>query len=391
MKKIIAENDLIVLKIEDYTNLVQKLVLKLSHFKQIKSIYQMGGLSQPGISDIDLIIVTKSDSLYNNSVNVSRNAICDNDIEKYMLMHAPFVIPDKVFHQIDTIFYCSDLKLLYGEEQYVQNYDEAFSEISSIYKMISVIIHTYPRFEVYGRDISLRSFLTFGYSLKHSYRLLQLYEKDFIDHLIEHFIEEITLLRKSIKEIQGNPFVDISELIELGKEACIKMLRQLEIIVKDRFDFTTTEFQKAFYIKNVNNVFEFTKDKKQYYAMTSNKYFVTITLPIIFAPFLLFPLDDTTKLTKFHKRHIIGRINIGIDHDLYEYLLMIKKNYDIYRRLLFRSNVLNGMPFELNTSMFWVNRNKKNLQYDLKAFVYKMYKYYKIRKRLAAKLDVKLT
>jgi len=375
--KIIAKNDVLKVKEEDYIKLRDKLVDKLSLVPQIKSIYQMGGWTQPGISDLDIIVVTKSGDVDYKIVDISRNELCENDIERYILMHSPFVIPDKVFPEIDSIFYCSDLKLLHGTNIPIKKYNVINKNISEIYKLVSVLIHTIPRFYFLANDISLRSFLTFSYSLKHSYKILQVFDNDFKDKIIENYIKSISDLRRNVIEGDYSSSVDITSMVKQGRLVCKILFSNLEVIIKNNYNIDNNPSSNIFYIKNLQIAIKFTSSNN--YKITNNGKFNIFELPELFAAFILFPIDDYSEITKFQNKNTIGSFDIDLSNELTDNLFRRKGLFDIYRNLLLESKVINGMPFELNTSLFWnkYSLNIFSLQ-SIKGYLYRKKLYYSI-------------
>ena len=47
--------------LEEYNNLIEKVIVELSKEISIKSIYQIGSIKNPGISDLDLVCVFRDD------------------------------------------------------------------------------------------------------------------------------------------------------------------------------------------------------------------------------------------------------------------------------------------------------------------------------------------
>lgn len=74
-----------------------------------------------------------------------------------------------------------------------------------------------------------------------------------------------------------------------------------------------------------------------------------------------------------------GDLNIEIKKELTSHLFDIKSNYDDYQQLILKSNVRNGMPFELNTTLFWNVLATNSIKEIIKIYIYKAYICYKIR------------
>jgi len=73
-----------------------------------------------------------------------------------------------------------------------------------------------------------------------------------------------------------------------------------------------------------------------------------------------------------------GVLNIEIEKELTSHLFEIKSNYDDYQQLILKSNVCNGMPFELNTTLFWDVIATNSIKEIIKRYIYKTYIFFKI-------------
>jgi hypothetical protein len=94
-----------------YLELIDKIISDNKHYDEILTIYQIGSISTPGISDIDLVFVFKDncDFKTNIKINLFKN-------EKYLLYHNPFGIPEKYVKEISEINMFSNFRLLYKKE-----------------------------------------------------------------------------------------------------------------------------------------------------------------------------------------------------------------------------------------------------------------------------------
>ncbi|WP_111682128.1 hypothetical protein [Winogradskyella tangerina] len=94
-----------------YEVLKTKLVAELKDKAAVKSVYQMGSVRDPGISDLDIICVFKTDS--NLDIDL-RSSLSDN--ERSILTHDLFGIEEASFTKALNYGLVSNLKLLYGED-----------------------------------------------------------------------------------------------------------------------------------------------------------------------------------------------------------------------------------------------------------------------------------
>jgi hypothetical protein len=98
------------LKIEGYEKAIKAYILNVKRFKEIISIYQIGGISSPGISDIDLVIVTK-EKFDKKFLKISKETI--NKYKEYFV-HRPIMVNQETWKEINTIIPIFNVKHLYG-------------------------------------------------------------------------------------------------------------------------------------------------------------------------------------------------------------------------------------------------------------------------------------
>ena len=350
------------IELEKYIKFTEYLADYLFEYPQVVSIYQMGGWTQPGISDIDLIIVVKElEKPDYKELNVLNRVLARNSDEEYMLMHAPFVISEKAFEHLDLFFYCSDLKKLAGKEIKINKNPVELQEIAELYKLVSVLVHTYPRFYFLNKKKwSLRSFLTFGYSLKHTYRIIRQFDNSFQNNKIEEYIDKMTDLRKQVIETNSINEKVIFPLIELGKKVSKIMLKKVDSIIVERITFepSKTDFM---YIKSFEIILSFVNGSNSF-ELSKKKGVNILELPHSFAIFILMP-PGNGELSRFQAKRIVGVNSINLNEEKKELLELIKKPFAEYNSLFKNCKVFNGMSFELNTPIIWNTRkyNPSNL------------------------------
>jgi len=93
-----------------YEDVIDAMVEKISKYKGLVSIYQIGSVSTPGISDIDMIAVFKDDTncKHNPRRNLSR-------VEKYLFCHGLYGIMISDYHNMRKHSILHNYKHLWGE------------------------------------------------------------------------------------------------------------------------------------------------------------------------------------------------------------------------------------------------------------------------------------
>ncbi len=107
MKKILYPKQI---NINKYSNCINKIVEKFSREPHVVSIYQIGSVTTPGISDIDLLIVFKD-----NSSNKEDPRSDLNYDEKYLVVHRLFGTTVSDFLMTPLYSTIKTTKILYGD------------------------------------------------------------------------------------------------------------------------------------------------------------------------------------------------------------------------------------------------------------------------------------
>ena len=98
----------------DYQEALVESIRIISSFQDVRAIYQVGSISHPGISDIDLVIVV-NDSVIGDP-NFSKNLESAWRQFNYFFMHKYLVFPNSLFREILYIFPTLDFRILAGEK-----------------------------------------------------------------------------------------------------------------------------------------------------------------------------------------------------------------------------------------------------------------------------------
>ncbi|MCB9211463.1 MAG: hypothetical protein H6609_19025 [Ignavibacteriales bacterium] len=170
-----------------YANAIRKVTKSLVNCNGIITLYSFGNITDPGISDIDIIAVFED------------NARCDIDPladlnyeERYLFSHSVFSITSSSFNEL--LKFCPPIKfdLIYGESidnQYnVVCKEEIKSQTALEYLFINYIARNIENKYQY---VKVRNFLLSAKAIKYDLELLNIKNE-----LINEVIEEIIGLRK---------------------------------------------------------------------------------------------------------------------------------------------------------------------------------------------------
>lgn len=284
------------ISLQKYEQSKQEFIRYFQSHRAISSIYEIGGINNPGISDIDLILVFKEDG---NLTNDDYNFL--NKLDNYIFVHPPFVIHKDLFPYLDYLFYASNIRKLVGEDHtflkptsnkelkqllWIISTEAALSRLRDIVYQIT-----------WRNNISIRKMLLKLNSIRHNVNLyLNLIKKadeKGISRYWEGFIEQITALRKSwflyhkdeqIKKTRYNLYAGINVLLEI--------INHLALLSSRIFNFSLENQIGSLYIfPNSLQIFKFESGLKT-------------SIKIIPNPFSLL-----SKISKIYKRKIARHVN----------------------------------------------------------------------------------
>jgi hypothetical protein len=173
-----------------YDQAILKATELLSSLPEITSVYQIGGVSAPGISDIDLVVVFKNGTSSGYSLHEHLSAS-----ERYLFVHRAYGISEEQFLRPLSSQYFHNFKLLSGRdllkktEAILQDQDLirkqiAYEFLLKMWMVMSVQEHY--------RLIKVRAFLLEAHALKYDLEFLDIHSGDLYD-----VVQEIIHLRKS--------------------------------------------------------------------------------------------------------------------------------------------------------------------------------------------------
>lgn len=265
------------ISLQKYEQRKQEFIRYFQSHSAVSSIYQIGGINNPGISDIDLILVTKEDG---NFTNDDYNFL--NTLDNYIFVHRPFVIPEYLFLYLNYLFYADSLCKLRGKD-YIFSKLESKKEYkqllwilcaeAAIGRLSDVIYQLTWRF-----NISMRKMLLKLNSIKHNINLYKRFIEKIGDKLInnnwQEFINQITELRKfwffynkdeQIKKIRSKLYT--------GTEVLLEIIDQLALLSGEIFK-TSLENQKRnyFIFPNSLQILKFESEVKSSFKIISNPF-----------------------------------------------------------------------------------------------------------------------
>lgn len=158
--------------IEDYEKVTRNYIERLPA-ESIRGVLQIGGVSHPGISDIDLIVVLKQGSKVNVRQLSSKNI---GEDDRYLLMHDPWFVDEKVLKNFSLLIPFFACKSVSGNAEIPKNvlYPDLEKEIALI-SLSDSLLTKIPRELIFHllvtKTLNARFILVLANSVRHSTRL----------------------------------------------------------------------------------------------------------------------------------------------------------------------------------------------------------------------------
>lgn len=173
---------------DTYRTYIEKYIRIAKKVKGVIAIYQMGSVSTPGISDIDLIVIVEQKfNPYEYQKLSVKNVFKEDSIANYLFIHDVIVIDSESFKDMEYINYSSNLKLLYGEELSVNKVSEEEKKILGFAISIDFLIMRLHQFEYLNKNniFLLRGNMVRASSLRHTATIAKNLGLDFDTSILE--------------------------------------------------------------------------------------------------------------------------------------------------------------------------------------------------------------
>lgn len=207
--KLSVINDLNKISENDYKIVIDDYIDAISSNPTVSAVYKMGNISDPGVSDIDLIVVVKD---YMDPVNIHKLSIMNSgrsELSDKIFLHDIFLCNTSTIQEIRYTSLCDNLELLFGEEHEIKDVTEKELgplSLQIIFDFISSRLMQFKQYLALG-SISIRGTLVRVSSIKHSYNLLK--NLGVHDKETETFIAQVTEMRRDSGTINNNDIIDL--------------------------------------------------------------------------------------------------------------------------------------------------------------------------------------
>ena len=211
---------------EKYDEVLGSYLDRIKRMPNVVSIYQLGNISVPGISDIDLIIVLHDE--FTEPVNfrqLQRDAT--GDIGAYLFSHAPYVANRDTFADLSMLFFADNLRHVWGEALALKTYPAEQVEFYKYVIALEAAISQSFAFvrATHNRTIfNLRSLLCNLNAVKHNFTTLAPWRNASQRTAWRTYQEDIDALRNEwFREIEANR---IRRVLDLNSRATV-ILREV--------------------------------------------------------------------------------------------------------------------------------------------------------------------
>ncbi len=207
--KLSVINDLHEIAEEDYKKVINDYIDAVSSNPTVSAVYKMGNISDPGISDLDLIVVANDCRDSTNIHKLSINNSARSDLFNKVFLHDIFLCDTSVIRKIRYTSLCDNLEILFGKNQKILDVEENELVPLSLQIIFDFITSRLVQFKQHlsAGSIGIRGTLVRVSSVRHSYNLLK--NLGVHDKEIESFISLVIEMRKNSRTINDDDIIDL--------------------------------------------------------------------------------------------------------------------------------------------------------------------------------------
>ena len=208
--------------IEQYRENIEKYTSHVMGFSEVLGLFSMGGLSTPGLSDIDLIVVVKNKIASGDSLSPF-----DLDLDNRLFLHNVFIVHPLHVNEFNYILYATNVHPLYIANDINMSFPTAeflTKELKLIYLIELGIMRLNQLCAISQRGkCNVRMFLTRVSSIIHSVDIAMDLEIDLPDSVVV-FRNDIVSIRKRWAEQKGTLIENVEQIFERGIQSCCRIL-----------------------------------------------------------------------------------------------------------------------------------------------------------------------
>lgn len=181
--------------IEVYENTANKIAEYVSEFPEVLSIYKMGNITVPGISDLDILVVIKD----NEKIPYLDITGISSEQEKYTLMHGVFVVPESFWLYRHFFYIYDNLRSKGGNElpdplvEPSPEFRELLHKRFAIQHILKVYVNICAQLSVYS--LKVRPLLCELHALRYDQKALAIWLTPLITDTFQEYCQRIAELR----------------------------------------------------------------------------------------------------------------------------------------------------------------------------------------------------
>ena len=215
------------LKIEDYNKALSKIKKDLSSVKGLSSIYTWGSISNPGISDIDFLLVSKKNGKLKLPLKYKSIFLLNRKL-RYLLFHPFVLIDEESIKDVKYIYPETNFNFIYGKRVKLNQPSKNEKMLVKIHLLIDIAVRHYPRdftSMLFSKKIDVRNSLLRLGSLKFGIKTFNGISKTKIKNS-QDYVSSIEKLRKEWFSLsRKNKDVRLFGLIKKGALISIEIVK----------------------------------------------------------------------------------------------------------------------------------------------------------------------
>jgi len=208
--------------LEHYSSAIDEMSSRIRKLDGVLSIYQIGSVSNPGLSDIDMLVVFEDDA------NVPSDPVRDFQSDTYLFTHQVYGVPKGCWNELQSLTFFHNYRFIEGEQMPELNSKLSADEIQQLKRQIAleflvkmyIVLTVQLRYDI----VKLRSFLLEGKALIYDLEFLGVSSGNMFD-LVQRVIQiradwwEKQPSEKELKNLIKKLYASLTELLmtELSK------------------------------------------------------------------------------------------------------------------------------------------------------------------------------
>ncbi len=242
------------LKKSDYKKVINNFVRAFSEFNDVISIYQVGGVFAPGISDLDFFVVTKKK--VNKQKDITKKLTKFRTKYSKFLVHDPVFMNRTTFKSIYKIFPLFNLKHIFGEK--IENDPDKLKTpyvlINYLNELNLSVFTPYLNALIDPSPWEIRSLLCRLASFKYTYRLFNICTGLEIPHANKYIKETENLRTNWFKLSKSNQIKKVNNLLKNNVNLSSDIVEKLSFYLetKEIVFFNYSQQIKLFLIPRIN-------------------------------------------------------------------------------------------------------------------------------------------